>query len=350
MDDFTNEEVATVVSYAIAFDNCEEALRRFKSKFGKEGPQVRTLRKWRQRFLETLSVQPRKSGADQSHRRVSDELRQSVVDSFHDEPRSSQRQVSREVGVSLSSVNRIVKTEGLHPWKFTPVQELKDVDYPKRLLFCSQILQREEERPNWSNNIVFSDEASFHVNGQVNLHNSFYYAADNPHLTTEKPMKSPAVTFWVMISYQHGLTHRVIYDTVNSENYASILEETVVPFIRPRRSLVFQQDGAPAHFSLRARAILDAKLHNRWIGRGSTFLEWPPRSPDLTINDFWLWGCVRNNVYKAPRPRTLDELEMRISDFLNSIDIREVRRCYDSFRKRCRLCFSNNGRHIENLL
>ena len=92
------------------------------------GSQLRTLRKWRQRFLETLSVHPRKSGADQSHRRVSDELRQSVVDSFHEEPRSSQRQVSREVGLSLSSVNRIVKTEGLHgtPWNFTPVQELKD--------------------------------------------------------------------------------------------------------------------------------------------------------------------------------------------------------------------------------
>ena len=43
MDDFTNKEMATVVSYAIAFDNCEEEMRRFKSKFGKEGPQVRTL-------------------------------------------------------------------------------------------------------------------------------------------------------------------------------------------------------------------------------------------------------------------------------------------------------------------
>ena len=50
MDDSTNEEVATVVSYAIAFDNCEEAMRQFKSKFDKEGSQVRTLRKWHQRY------------------------------------------------------------------------------------------------------------------------------------------------------------------------------------------------------------------------------------------------------------------------------------------------------------
>ena len=144
MDDFTNEEVATVVCYAVDFENCEETLRQFKSKFGKEGPQVRTLRKWCQRFLETLSVHPRKSGANQSHRRVSDEVRQSVVDSFHQEPRSSQRQVSSAVGLSLSSVNRIVKTEGLHgtPWNFTPVQELKDADYPKGLTFCSQVIQR----------------------------------------------------------------------------------------------------------------------------------------------------------------------------------------------------------------
>ena len=50
MDDFTNEEVATVVSYTIAFNKCEEAMRRFKSKFGKEGPKVRTLWKWLQRY------------------------------------------------------------------------------------------------------------------------------------------------------------------------------------------------------------------------------------------------------------------------------------------------------------
>lgn len=350
MDDYTNEEIATAVSYAIAFENCEEALRRFKEKFGKNGPQVRTLRKWRQRFLETLSVNPRKRGSDQSNRRLSDEIRTSVVDSFLEEPCSSQRQVSREVGISLASVNRIVKSEGLHPWKFTRVQELKEADYPRRHFFCSQIIQRDQQQTNWSNNMVFSDEATFHLNGQVNLHNSFYYAYGNPHLTTEKPMKSRAITFWAMISYQHGIIHRVIYDTVNSENYASILQETVVPFMRPKRSLVFQQDGAPAHFSLRARAILDDKLRDRWIGRGSNFMEWPPRSPDLTINDFWLWGCVRNHVYKSPRPKTLDELETRITDFLNDIDIREIRRCYESFRKRCQVCHSNNGRHTEHLL
>ena len=39
MDDFTNEEVATVVSYSITFENCDEALRRFKTKFTKDGPQ-----------------------------------------------------------------------------------------------------------------------------------------------------------------------------------------------------------------------------------------------------------------------------------------------------------------------
>ena len=50
MDDFKNEEVATFVSYAMTFDNCEEAMRQFKSKLGKEGPQVRTLRMWRQRY------------------------------------------------------------------------------------------------------------------------------------------------------------------------------------------------------------------------------------------------------------------------------------------------------------
>ncbi|EFN81543.1 hypothetical protein EAI_12279, partial [Harpegnathos saltator] len=46
----------------------------------------------------------------------------------------------------------------------------------------------------------------------------------------------------------------------------------------------FQQvgAGAPAHFSLQARNILNDVFTDRWIGRKGT-----PRSPDLTPLDFF---------------------------------------------------------------
>jgi hypothetical protein len=42
----------------------------------------------------------------------------------------------------------------------------------------------------------------------------------------------------------------------------------------------FQQDEAPPHFAMVARAVVDEKYPNRWIGRG--LVAWPARSPDFS--------------------------------------------------------------------
>ena len=55
--------------------------------------------------------------------------------------------------------------------------------------------------------------------------------------------------------------------------------------------LYFMQDGAPAHYATTVRAWLDVNFENRWIGRRGP-IEWPARSPDLTVADFFLWGYV----------------------------------------------------------
>ena len=41
--------------------------------------------------------------------------------------------------------------------------------------------------------------------------------------------------------------------------------------------------------------------------------EWPPRSPDLTPCDFFLWGHVKNQVFKTPPP-SLEILGQRIKE------------------------------------
>ena len=37
-------------------------------------------------------------------------------------------------------------------------------------------------------------------------------------------------------------------------------------------------------------------------------LDWPPRSPDLTPPDFFLWGYLKLEVY-VNKPRTVEELK-----------------------------------------
>jgi len=68
---------------------------------------------------------------------------------------------------------------------------------------------------------------------------------------------------------------------------------------------MFQQDGAPPHWGSHVRRFLDAVFPNRWIGRDSP-TPWPPRSPDITLFDFFLWEYVKDKVFSTPVPDITD--------------------------------------------
>jgi hypothetical protein len=68
-----------------------------------------------------------------------------------------------------------------------------------------------------------------------------------------------------------------------------------------------QQDGAPPHYHRHVRAYLDETLPGRWIGRRGA-IKYPPRSPDLTPLDFYLWGTLKDEVHRQ-RPATRETIE-----------------------------------------
>ena len=57
-------------------------------------------------------------------------------------------------------------------------------------------------------------------------------------------------------------------------------------------------------------------------------LLWPPRSPDLTPCDFFLWGYVKDNTYKPPLPQNGCELQDRIRAALQTIDGNMLKRVW----------------------
>ena len=57
---------------------------------------------------------------------------------------------------------------------------------------------------------------------------------------------------------------------------------------RLNNKMVFQQDGAPPHFS-KVRTWLNEKFNGRWIDRGGS-ISWATRSPDSTPLDFFFYG------------------------------------------------------------
>ena len=60
-------------------------------------------------------------------------------------------------------------------------------------------------------------------------------------------------------------------------------------------------------------AYLNDELENRWVGRATAaddaLLLWPPRSPDLTPLDYFLWGFVKGKVYYPPLANSTEELK-----------------------------------------
>ena len=105
------------------------------------------------------------------------------------------------------------------------MQELKDVDRPKRLTFCNFVRDKCEFNAQWFKKIIFSDEATLHLNSTINTHNCFYYSKTNEHQTIEIPIKSPAITVSAM----------VLSRTLNSVQYCDILKDIVIPTLKSVR-------------------------------------------------------------------------------------------------------------------
>ena len=112
-------------------------------------------------------------------------------------------------------------------------------------------------------------------------------------------------------------------------------------------NIYYQQDGAPAHKTRRCLALLQQRYPGRVISIGGN-IAWPPRSPDLTPLDFFLWGHIKSIVYTTP-PTTVEDMQERIINALQTITPEILQNVRRSFSKRIRLLIDTEGRHVENL-
>ena len=90
-----------------------------------------------------------------------------------------------------------------------------------------------------------------------------------------------------------------------------------------------------------------------WIGRATdddqTLLAWPPRSPDATPCDFFLWGYVKGQVYVPLLPASIPELKLRIRTAIETITSDMLQRVWNDLDYRVDICRITKGAHIEHL-
>jgi hypothetical protein len=107
-------------------------------------------------------------------------------------------------------------------------------------------------------------------------------------------------------------------NTITANIYLDMLMNFAVPQLEDLQPhVIFQQDGAPPHWGLCVRDFLNEQFPDRWIGRDG-LIPWPPRLPDITPLDSFLWGYVLDIVYRT-KVRNID-FKHTITEAIATVD------------------------------
>lgn len=142
---------------------------------------------------------------------------------------------------------------------------------------------------------------------------------------------------------------------VTGETYLDMLLGNILPELHgiglDSANICYMHDGAPAHITRDVRQCLDENFHS-WIGRGNgtgLLLNWPPRSPDLNMIDFFLWGVLHHRVHMQEY-ESIEDLSNSIANEIDDIPPEVLDRVQNHLIKRLRKCIEVNGQLFEHLL
>lgn len=270
-------------------------------------------------------------------------------------PEASVREIASADGASPASVWRSLSRHSYHPYHVCLHQELRPSDFQKRLDFCNWCLIQCDEDREFLNRVLWTDEAQFCRNSNVNLHNAHYWSDQNPHwLREHKHQVRWSVNVWCGIYNGCIVGPYFIDGNLTGKKYTEcVLKGVVSEFaselpLAALKKMWFQHDGAPPHFSSLARKFVDESFPNQWIGRGGT-TPWPPRSPDLSPLDFFLWGYVKNEVFKT-EPANLEDMKQRVRSSIDNIPRQMILSTMNSMKERLRLCIAMDGKQFEHIM
>ncbi|GFU70486.1 DUF4817 domain-containing protein [Trichonephila clavipes] len=179
--------------------------------------------------------------------------------------------------------------------------------------------------PDFHKRILFSDEAHFWLNGNVNKQNGFIWSEANPQVYVETPLHPEKLTVWCALwpigiigpyFFKNDEGHNV---TVNGDRYRTLITNFFISELNNHdvQELWFQQDGVTCHTARATMDFLKDTFGDRLILRFGP-VKWPQRSCDLTRLDYFTWGYVKTLV-NADKPQALDNLEDNIRHVIADI-------------------------------
>ena len=78
-------------------------------------------------------------------------------------------------------------------------------------------------------------------------------------------------------------------------------------------------------------------------------VKWPPRSLDLSLCDFFLWGFVKGLVFIPPLPANIEEMKQRNTAALENVTEDMLQRVWHELEYQLDVSRVTGGAHIEHL-
>lgn len=333
--------------------NCLLASRMYRQRYPqRRHPHVKVFKRLKLRFEihSTTNYQPPRK----QNYRLTEEMEGEVLLSVVENPQVSQRQLSSRLEISTASINRCLKSFKYHPYHLQRVQHLREEDYPRRLHFCQWSLESINLQPDFFQHVLFTDECIFRSNNEPNRRNYHHYADANPNLTRPVDFQNRwSLNVWGGIIGPFVVGPYFFNDYLDGNAYLNFLREDLPELLEDvplniRQNMWLQHDGAPPHYAAAVRNFLNENFNGRWIGRGGP-VAWPPKSPDITPMDFFLWGYVKNIVHSTP-VTTQADMRLRIANAFQAIPQEMLINTHRSYLRRLQLCVDQNGGHFEQFM
>jgi hypothetical protein len=127
----------------------------------------------------------------------------------------------------------------------------------------------------------------------INSQNSWFWSSENPHVFHEVPLHSQKIGCWCEISRKRIVAPIFFSETVTPEKYQEIIMQFISLLNEEECFYWLQQDDATLHTANSTMEMLKQFFDDRIISKNLG----PPQSPDLTPQDYFLWGYLKQVVY-----------------------------------------------------
>jgi hypothetical protein len=333
---------------------------------------IKTVRKWKKRADIDDKPHTGRPAIHQSPRTV-----ESITELCRDKWNASIRKaacvlnnshdfIQNERTISATTIARIVRSFdwGRVAYKPRVAPMMSDKNVQDRLRFAQQV-----QRAGYCGNIqlsrvlldclFFTDESSVELHPRPNKQNT-RIRTSNPELRT--PIMVPKHGVKIMIAgglSAEGLTCLHICDP-NTTITGAYYRERILPqyfsaisrtvddgpidqrrlFQHPN-SIVFMQDGAPAHTAKATLDLLAGVFSEVWT-KGT----WPGNSPDLNLIEH-IWADIQESIFREPRPRNRAGLIERVQTAWKAISREHCQRLVYSFASRIGQCIEREGKSTD---